>query len=126
MLAVSHIYIRMIKLKNLISENLAPEGVVYHVTRKRNLPTIKKYGILPSDKFVGMTDFGAVVFLFNKKEDMEDAMMNWMGDRFSDDEELVLLTINPKNIDLFPSDAGFEVITDQIIPWKNIVKIEKI
>ena len=116
----------MIKLKNLIGENLVPEGVVYHVTRKRNLPTIKKHGILPSNKFTGMTDFGAVVFLFNKKEEMEDAMMNWLGDKFSDNDELVLLTINPKNIDLFPSDVSYEIITDQVIPWSNIVKVENI
>jgi hypothetical protein len=82
----------MIKLKELIDERY-----VYHVTAKKNLPSIKSQGILPSA--LTPVDIGdkPAVFLFKDKIEMEDAVGNWLGDKFDEDEPLVCLTINAQD-----------------------------
>jgi hypothetical protein len=110
----------MIKLKSLICENL--EGVLYHITPTKNLSQIKRVGILPREP-QDMKDKKAV-YLFPDRISLDDAMMNWMGDRFDDDEPLSLISINPQGLNIQRSVVDFEVMTYQPIPVKNIVKIE--
>jgi len=49
--------------------------------------------------------------------------MNWLGDRFEDEEELVLLEILSKGLEVFRTEAGFEVVSYKTIPAKNIIAI---
>jgi hypothetical protein len=106
----------MIKLKQLLVENF------YHVTTKRNLPKIKKLGLVPSIP-VDMSSEEKAVYLFKDKLDAENAAMNWLGDRFGE-EDLVLLTINSVGINSISSDVDYEVKSYNTISPDNILKIE--
>ncbi len=83
----------------------------YHVTRSENVPLIMKGGLMPS-KPDDMQDVEGV-YLFKSVEDAEDAVANWLGDRFDEEEKLTLLKIDPNGVDELFDDAiaGFEVVS---------------
>ncbi len=111
----------MIKLKSLLMEG----NFMYHITPKRNLPLMKSQGIVPkpdkSDRFGEKA-----VYLFDDRTKMEDAMMNWLSDKFPENEPLILLTIDSTGLNIEPSDVGYEVRTHETIPWLNVVKVENV
>ena len=113
----------MIKLRDLILEN--SNDLVYHLTKKSNLPSIKKHGLKPSLPVDTPTDDEGV-YVFKTKQDAEDALMNWYGDRFDEEEEFVLLTIKTDGLQLFSTLAEFELVSYTPIPTSNILKIEDI
>jgi len=88
----------------------------YHITRSENVPLIMKDGLLPS-KPDDMQDVEGV-YLFKSATDAEDALMNWLGDRFSEEEKLTLLKIDPRGVgEVDNSAAGYEVVsTSKIDP----------
>lgn len=108
----------MMKLNEALNQPL------FHVTRKKNVPSIRKKGIIPKVP-VDMADQKAV-YLFIDKKSLEDAVMNWLGDRFDEEEELVILTINPDGLNIHPSDASYEVMTFEVIPPQAIINVESI
>lgn len=60
----------------------------YHVTSKKNLPSILENGLetrIPED----YGDSGDIegVYLFKKLDDVENALYNWLGERIDDVEE---------------------------------------
>lgn len=109
----------------------------YHITNKKNLPSIFKNGLLPNKP----TDYGVEgdvegIYLFKSIEDTQNALMNWLGERIEEWEEKtgetyeeVCLKIDMSNLhymDYFDS-AGFEWTVIVPIPPENIVEvIEKI
>ena len=99
----------------------------YHVTPTKNITNIMKNGLIPS---IGSSSskFGEekpATFMFRNKDDMEDALSNWLGDEFGEDEKLSLLQISlPNNMHIF-SDVGFEVYVLETIPSNNIKVITK-
>lgn len=100
------------------------EGVLYHVAKKRNLRSIERNGLrvmVPRD----MEGEEAGVYLFRSRKDAEEALMNWLGDRFDEDEELVLIKVDDRYVDEVSSDAaGYEVISKKDIPKEGIVGYE--
>jgi uncharacterized protein (DUF952 family) len=112
----------MIKLANLIEVG-AGEKYLYHITKKSNISSIKKNGLLPNRPTV---DEPHGIYLFKSKTDAAEALMNWLGTRFEENDELVLLTIDPNGLKIHPStlNANYEVISYDSIPPKNIVKVE--
>jgi hypothetical protein len=104
---------------------MIPKKYLYHITPKKNIPDMKIQGIIPKpDKPAPFCD--KEICLFDDRTTMEDALMNWLSDKFPENEPLVCLTINPTGLDIHSSDVGYEVITDQVIPWKNVVKVEDV
>jgi len=83
----------------------------YHITRSENVPLIMKGGLLPS-KPDDMQDVEGV-YLFKSVMDAEDALMNWLGDRFDEDEPLTLLRVDSAGAGELDTDsaAGFEAIS---------------
>lgn len=120
----------MIKLKETI---IGIPRFVYHVTRKSNLSNILKKGIIPNQP-TDWEDQEKGVYLFRDKNSAEDAVMNWLGDRYEENEKLVLLTINTNGIYIKPSEdletldgeEGWELISYDTISPRNIVKVEDI
>ena len=60
----------------------------YHVTSESNIKNIKKEGLIPKTP----EDFGEKgdiegVYLFKTKEDMENALSSWLGERIDDWED---------------------------------------
>ena len=87
----------------------------YHITRSENVPLIMKGGLLPS-KPDDMQDVEGV-YLFKSVMDAGDALMNWFGDRFDEDEPLTLLRVDSAGTGELDTDsaAGFEVVSKTAI-----------
>jgi len=112
--------------KDLVAENITVQPkVVYHVTPKKNIPNMKINGILPKPdrpaKFCSKA-----VYLFDDRASLEDALMNWLSDKFDEDEPLVILTINTEGLELYSSGVGYEIYSCDIIPWNRVTKIEDV
>lgn len=110
----------MIKLKEIIRPTY-----LYHVTPEKNISTMKQSGIVPVQCEPSHISLPAI-YLFNDKTIMEDALMNWLGDKFDENEKLIYFTIDPRGIDVQESDVKYEVVSYETIPWKNVIKIDKI
>ena len=95
----------------------------YHVTRSENVPLIMRDGLLPL-KPTDMEDVEGI-YLFKSPTDAEEALMNWLGDRFDEEESLTLLKVDALGIDEVDSSAaGFEVVsTSKIDP--QFISIEQ-
>ena len=89
----------------------------YHVTPTANVPRIMSEGLIPQrgPRSKRMADHG--IFLFEDMETMEDALSNWLGDEFEEDEPLTLLGVElPPNADIAPETVGFEINVLSSIP----------
>jgi len=99
--------------------------VFYHVTLSRNVPSIMKNGILPSiNKEMGDKK---AVYMFKNRDELEDALMNWLGDKFPEDATLSILKIDGTGLNVeHDPNVGFEVLTKDIIPPSKIIDVEKV
>lgn len=109
----------------IIQEMVDPPNYVYHVTPTKNIPFMKVHGIVPK-KPSDMKFERESIYLFKDKLEAEDAVMNWLGDRFRADEPLVILTISSNGLDLHDSNVGYELQSKKVIPWENVVKVENV
>ena len=95
----------------------------YHVTPKENIHSILEDGIIShsGERSSQIGDSG--VFLFPSQADMEDALMNWLGDELEEVEELLYLVIELPEDWEFTSDVEFEVRSNDSISPEYIVDI---
>ena len=96
--------------------------IYYHVTTRSNYKIIEKEGLLPKmGERSSKIESELKIFMFSNKDAMTDAVMNWLGDEFDEEEELIVLKITlPED---FPvQHNGFEVTTDKSIPPQYIQK----
>lgn len=101
--------------------------IYYHVTKKENLESIMTNGLIPKIGEMSQ-DLGEEikrVYLFKNIKDMEDALMNWMGewyeDNYGDDLELCSLIINlPDNFNIINEESLYEAYSYKIIEPKYI------
>ena len=114
----------MLKLKSILNE--ITNKYLYHVSPKKNLASIKQKGILPYALAPADLSDKKAVYLFKDRDEMEDAITNWLGDKFDEDEPLLCFTIYPSGLDIELSNVEYEVISYNPIPPKNIIKIENI
>lgn len=102
--------------KAQLDENI--EQIVYHVTPTRNIPSIMKRGLEPqigsrSEKIDGEE---SGIYTFPDKVSAEDAVANWLGDEFDEDDELSLLALNISGLHTVKG-ADYEIIVkDKIEP----------
>ena len=114
----------MIKFKDILTE-IKSEDVAYHFTKLSNLDSIKRDGLKPFvPKDMPTEEEG--VYLFKTKEGAEEAFENWYGDRYDEDVEFVLLTIDISNLRVFSTLADYEYISYEPIPPSNIINVEYI
>jgi hypothetical protein len=96
----------------------------YHITRSENVPLIMKGGLTPS-KPDDMQDAKGV-YLFKSIIEAEDALMNWLGERFGEEEKLTLLKVDPRGVgEVDSSAAGFEVTSMSKINPKWITPVKE-
>ncbi len=99
-------------------------NILYHVSTKKRWNSIKRNGLkmaMPQD-----TDNEEIgVYLFRNMDDVEDALMNWLGDRFDENEELIVIKVDGSYVNrLSPNAAGFELIVKNNIPKEGILGYE--
>ena len=99
---------------------------MYHVTPSSNVKSILKNGLTPS-KGSNSQDYGEEqdsVYLFPTIEDAEDALGNWLGDQYEDEDiSFSLLKVNVTGLPL-KSETEWEYYTTSIIS-ANRIEVEK-
>ena len=102
------------------------DNVFYHVTTSENVKGIRAAGLIPNigPRAQKMNEPYPYIYLFHNRDDMEDAVMNWLGDEFDDDETLILCVIHlPTGIinSLRQNEAAaYEIMCPVQIPQKFI------
>jgi hypothetical protein len=104
-------------------------NTVYHLTFKHLLGKIKREGLKPNqpEDFPGEEE---AVFLFPTKEDLEQALWNWLGDRIESMEqkagfefEPIILTIDISDLNCRQT-TGYEWSCYETIPPDRILNTE--
>jgi len=119
-LTIENMYQDPVKIQE--EKNKIPSKV-YHVTLASNLDSIMKAGLRPqvgarSNKITGEQ---SAIYCFPDKHSVENAMMNWLGDEFDEDEELALLEIDTRNLTgEYTPNAEFEIAITSLIPPNRI------
>lgn len=84
----------------------------YHLTPRRNLEAIKAQGLMPTvgERSESLGEAEPRIYLFDSKESLEEALGNWLGEEFDEDEELVALSIPAHRLETpvpsFPGDES--------------------
>ncbi len=117
-------YYTKLKKANLEEEKYdeLPEKI-YHVTPSKNLDEIMSKGLIPQtgDRARKIENEKPAIYCFPDKTSMEDAVMNWLGDEFDEDEQLALLEIYTTGLKGQVTDgAEYEVAITSAIPPQNI------
>ena len=76
----------------------------FHVTPLKNLESILENGLIPQigERSLEIGEPIEAVFLFPNFEEMNDALYNWLGEEFDDDEDLAILQIDlPDNFPVY-------------------------
>jgi hypothetical protein len=101
---------------------------VYHITPTINLDNILMRGLMPKigDRARKIEGEKPAIYCFPDKSAMEDAMMNWLGDEFDEDEALALLEIYTAGLKgQVTEGAEYEVAITSVIPPQNIRVISR-
>lgn len=100
-------------------------GCLVHVTPSQNLPVIMADGLEPR-KPQDAEDIEGV-YLFPGKEDAENALDNWLGERFDDDVELSMLYVHPGGLTrLAPPEVEWEIVSTAPIDPAFIVRADPV
>ena len=88
----------LINIPITIKEEVANDLVLFHITRHENLPSIMRKGLIPqTGERSQQIENSDGIYLFESKEMAEDALMNWLGDEYDEDESLSMLRITIPN-----------------------------
>lgn len=101
---------------------------IYHITPSENLSSILRKGLIPQkgERTRKILDEKAAIYCFPDKNSMEDAVMNWLGDEFDEDESLALLEIDTTGLEgNVTGGAKYEIAITSVIPSKNIRVLSK-
>lgn len=98
------------------------DRIVWHITTAESLAAIQLEGLVPAigprSQACGETD--AAIYFFDSPEDIANAMDNWLGESFDDDQQIALLEVDlPQGI-CVAEGAGFEVVVLDPIPASAI------
>lgn len=103
------------------------ESVYYHVTLMENVPSIRNSGLLPQigERSEELGETEEAIYLFPSKEDMDNALMNWLGEwyneEYGEDCDLAILEVRlPEEISLIDEGVGYEVVCKEKIPAECI------
>lgn len=89
----------------------------YHVTPVKNVASIMRTGLVP---FIGECaracgETTPAVYLFGSREDVDTALMNWLGDEFDDDVSLAVLQVKCDTV--APGAVAYEYVCfETIVP----------
>ena len=113
-----------------INEDVDMNKIGYHVTRRLNLPSIKRNGLLPQvpEDYGDSGDIEGV-YLFKSLDDAQNALYNWLGERIEDWEEEndedydeVILKVDLSGLNLIDS-VEYEWISTDIIEPNRIIDV---
>ena len=96
----------------------------YHVTSRSNLDSILEHGITPRTgrNAAQRGESEHAVYCFSSMEACEEALMNWLGEQFDEDDALVILTVWIDGLALQPAEVEWEVAIRESVPPERIVE----
>ena len=100
-------------------------NTAYHVTTTSSAHSAQQNGIMPHVPEDSPNDPEAV-YLFPDMESVDNALMNWLGDRFAEDEPLSVLAIDTTGLRIVPGGANYELISYDPVPPENILRSEPV
>ena len=100
-------------------------GMYYHVTPADNLDSIMRFGLCPSigERASAYGEDAPKVYLFGHRKDVDNALMNWLGDEFDDDVALAVLKVECDSVvrgDVAYEYVCFETIAPECISLDSI------
>lgn len=101
---------------------------LFHVTKYENILSIQSEGLKPSIG-INSSSYGETkpaIYFFIDKKTMEEALANWMGDLFEEEDELSVITVDVKENLIHKSSASYECCVFHHISSDNIICIEAI
>lgn len=104
------------------SEFTKEPSILYHVTPSRNVKSILQKGLVPSiGARSSQLETDSNLYFFPSKDTAEDAVMNWLGDEFPEDEPLALLAVSSNGLEgKFTPGAEYEYTVSTTVPPRNI------
>lgn len=96
--------------------------IVYHVTPMDNVGTILENGLEPriGERSLQRGEETPRVYLFPQREDVETALMNWLGDEFED--ELAIVEVDLAGY-RYSHDVGYEISVEEVIKPSAIMAV---
>lgn len=102
--------------------------IVFHVTSSKNATKILKSSldpqIGPRSKKLGEAE--RRVYFFKSFNGARDAVSNWLGDEFDDDEDLRCLEVDLTGLGFSTDPLSFEVTVNVSIPTDRIINVTTI
>lgn len=84
----------------------------YHVTALKNLESIMTKGLMPfkGERSLKFGEPVEAIFLFKDRISAEEAIMNWLGEEFPEEESICLLEVDTSAYQEINSIAEFELM----------------
>ncbi|MDK6079625.1 hypothetical protein [Massilia varians] len=100
---------------------------LYHITPAANLPSILDLGLEPQigPRSASAGERVAAVYCFTDLAAVEDALTNWLGGCFDEEEALALLRIDVGNDVRLGAGAGYEVMVLAPIPARALAVLSE-
>lgn len=95
----------------------------YHVTPTENVSSIMSEGLVPQrGPLAKQMEAGNGIYLFKTMEDVDNALSNWLGEAYEEDDvPLTLLGVElPPDAEQAPTTAGYEIVVTTPIPPQYI------
>lgn len=98
----------------------------WHVTTAKNWEKIQEQGLVPQcgPRSTKLREEYPMIYMFKSKEALEEGLMNWLGNEFNEEEELIVLKIALYNLPI--DDVEFEYMCPVAIPCDRIEKVSEI
>lgn len=96
----------------------------FHVTTSENLQLILKNGFIPSigPRSHKIKEQIPKIYFFPSIEHCCEALVNWLGDEFDENDELFVIKVNLKGL-VLEHIVGFEITSNHHIPPEKIIEI---
>ena len=96
----------------------------FHVTTFEAYGSIREQGLLPriGPRSTELGEENPQIYFFRSREDVEQGLMQWLGDEFNEDEVLLVLEVDLSAIDVVATEGQFELTVSQPIGPDRILR----
>lgn len=102
-------------------ESTETADTYFHITPTRNVRKIMRDGLTPKNgRRSRQIERIPAIFLFHSREDVENALTNWLGDEFGESVQLALLEVTVPDDTARIAGAGYEAVITASIPASAI------
>lgn len=98
--------------------------IAYHVTTSENYKSIEKDGLVPKigPRSADLGEIEPKIYFFPDKISCVDALSNWLGEEFDEDDSLLILEVDISKFNK-QSEVGYEVTVNEPVPNYCIHKV---